>query len=911
MNDPKIIKVNVFASSNLEEVKCVVSDLLLQLNRSFRLQGIEFALADPCDEGTGDMAIALYWKDFGDLPQQKFESAYESLKAGNNPQKIYVFFKESSEGLEEAMQAFKDAFDKKYGHFYCVFEHLDSIKFELATQCLSYLPKNGNEQISINDDGNVELFGEHIANIENLPFAKFNSKRKSLLRQISKGEEEVEELKSESDESPNDEDLQETLRDAIEKLHDLKEELTKYDDLLFTRALYFARESVKEMDERVAKSRELFNKGKMSEANKVFDRQEMKRDEERFKQIKAANDQAFERLIQEYNTAAQVVMLDESLNIKERFVQACEDYENVIRIAHEISYLKEDLGEMMLEYARLLEDFNEFDRAERIYKLTIIIYSKLDNEGTDKYADDIARLFNFLAVLYTKLNRFSEAEGAYKKGLEIVSKLAEKESAYIVRVCQTLTNLSMLHTTLKKFEEAEQEVITALEGMRRINEIAPGLFIKDIAHSLHNLATIYLKLRKFDLAEKALKEAVNIKRDLFKKFPEEYAVDFSFSLNNLAYLHEEIGKLNEAECEYTEVVNTLETLEGRNAISAEALLATALQNLSLVNAKLGKYTDAKQEMDRAIDIYRCLVDNNPNPYKSDLARSLHNRSMILRDIGRLSEAEKDEETSLAYYSELIVNNPDIYLEYYAMGLTSLAEIHVELNQVEKALHEFELGLVYLRKLDKTNPGTYSKKIADTIGDLVNLKRQIGNLDKIEDLMVERISIYESLFDKDSNSCKDELAFSLLDLAYFHFVNKKFDDAEKEWGEGLSILRKIVEQNPCLYDYQACIAISMIKLGDISLACERFNEAEERYLETLAIYRKLAAISPDVYDSDVASILNTLANLHRDINKLEEAESEYEEALCIYKRLSENNPGLYDENISEIKTALFFYQKNKT
>ncbi len=44
----------------------------------------------------------------------------------------------ASASLDEAMRAFKDSFASKYGHFYCHFEHVDSVRSQLATQCLAF-----------------------------------------------------------------------------------------------------------------------------------------------------------------------------------------------------------------------------------------------------------------------------------------------------------------------------------------------------------------------------------------------------------------------------------------------------------------------------------------------------------------------------------------------------------------------------------------------------------------------------------------------------------------------------------------------------------------------------------------------------------------------------------------------------
>ncbi|MDR3193980.1 MAG: tetratricopeptide repeat protein, partial [Tannerella sp.] len=68
-------------------------------------------------------------------------------------------------------------------------------------------------------------------------------------------------------------------------------------------------------------------------------------------------------------------------------------------------------------------------------------------------------------------------------------------------------------------------------------------------------------------------------------------------------------------------------------------------------------------------------------------------------------------------------------------------------------------------------------------------------------------------------------------------------------------------------------------------------------EALEIYRELATANPDAYRPYVANTLNTLANLHSNINQYEQAERKYGEALKIYRELTTANPDAYRPGVA--------------
>ena len=167
----KTVKVHVAAGPEVEDARWTVEDVLELLNRHFRPR-VEFVAAG---QGEGDWTIALYWKDFGEMGRETFEEVYERFKKEKRPV-IHVFFTEPDEGIGEALKAFKEAFAERYGHFYCHFETVDAVRFQLVAQSLSMLPGgSGNERTELAvEDGVVRLGNELVAKMANLSFGSMS-----------------------------------------------------------------------------------------------------------------------------------------------------------------------------------------------------------------------------------------------------------------------------------------------------------------------------------------------------------------------------------------------------------------------------------------------------------------------------------------------------------------------------------------------------------------------------------------------------------------------------------------------------------------------------------------------------------------------------------------------------------------
>ena len=130
----KIIKVFIASSEELRLERLEFTDMIQQLNKALKPRGIEIEPVkwEYLDSSMGadrkqteynnalkecELCLVMYWNRVGEYTVEELTTAWECHKAGDNPKKLYVYFKEPAEGSQE-LREFKASFTTKYGHFY-------------------------------------------------------------------------------------------------------------------------------------------------------------------------------------------------------------------------------------------------------------------------------------------------------------------------------------------------------------------------------------------------------------------------------------------------------------------------------------------------------------------------------------------------------------------------------------------------------------------------------------------------------------------------------------------------------------------------------------------------------------------------------------------------------------------------
>lgn len=272
------IKIFLASSKELELERDKFASLINQLNRIFKRRGLELELViweyldssmskrrkqDEYNEELRQCEICLvvFWNVFGDYTKEEFNIAYEGLCAGNNPKRLYVFFKEPAQTSDD-MLSFKNSFADKYGHFYSVFNNADTLKLNFLLQLEIF--KNDvldiSKFVSV-ENSCVSVDGVSFIDLRNVPFAANNENYTSLQKQIDKQRNRVIRY-------PDDLEEQGELHTLLERRQGMEDDMVNL-------ARKLTEQSVHKMSPRMIEARRLFESGELQAVIKMLDTQDI------------------------------------------------------------------------------------------------------------------------------------------------------------------------------------------------------------------------------------------------------------------------------------------------------------------------------------------------------------------------------------------------------------------------------------------------------------------------------------------------------------------------------------------------------------------------------------------------------------------------------------------------------------
>lgn len=274
----RIIKIFLASSEELKNERVKIADLVENMNMKFKPLGISFQLVkweyisatmNPMTKQEEyneelracEMCLVLWWRKFGMFTKEELDVAFNELCAGNNPQRLFVFFKKC-EKPEEALLRFRDSFNGRYGHYPNFFASADSLNKELLLQILEYLSSILKETCTIGVHGRkLSYDGKAIIDVSGYDFFSNNEEYKLL----TDNERKTERLLSVI--SPEDPEYVEYAGELTE----LKKRIANLEDKLWKMALSFVRLRSQGCPQRLERSRELFYSGNMKGAMAVLD----------------------------------------------------------------------------------------------------------------------------------------------------------------------------------------------------------------------------------------------------------------------------------------------------------------------------------------------------------------------------------------------------------------------------------------------------------------------------------------------------------------------------------------------------------------------------------------------------------------------------------------------------------------
>jgi tetratricopeptide (TPR) repeat protein len=790
----KTIRTFIAVSREFDAIHKGLLELLGQLNREFRPQGVEFIPTRPRESARdADIAIILYGTDYGEMPRQEFDKAYESFKAVQKP-KIYVFFRETEKAVDAAMKAFRDSFADRYGHFYCHFETLDAVRFHVAAQSLAFLP-GGEALHPLRVDGTRVCLGDvPVADLGQLPFAKLNQKRRTLLRQLGRAEDEIAEL---ADGADGDADAEEALREARARCGEIREELKRYEEFLLGAALFFAKGSASEWDERTRRARALFERGQAKEANEAIDLKQLLRQDQQDMLVQNQRDSetfrtARETRIKRLNAfwaKSQLVMADYSLPIAERCAQSFTAMEHAIRIAKEVHYDEKETGGMVFFLATVQASQQRYRESVQWYGEALEIFRTLARKESGAM-EVVGCVLNNLGSLYQKLGNHQAAEAAGKEALDIMRLQAAKYPEHEATVGSALSNLAVLHLWMKKFREAEREHLEALPLLRKWAAKKPGAYEEKLAAALINYGALLRAVSRFPEAEAPLEEALCICRRRKEAEPDNTIVRERLSrvLLNLAALHRFMNRTDAAEREITEATKLARANAEYNAEAYEWQLANTLQEKAALFRQLERTREAERDLEEVLSIYERIRARQPGAASNDYAASLESLGAIRFAGRRLPEAERAYLRALELFREVARADAAAGLPRVAQVLQALGFLHTNMERMAEAEGEMGEASDIYQRLAMDNPGAFAGKWLEALDMRAAFYVKAGMPAKAEGPLQELLAVVEGMAESRPEAFEAKIADILDKLAGLHLSVQKWAQAENEYARSIALRR---------------------------------------------------------------------------------------------------------------------------
>ena len=443
------IKIFLASSEELKEERKELGDFVGHLNHALERIGVSVQLEkwEYLDSSMGEqhkqedyndvlreceMCLVMYWTKFGLYTKTELDTAYNELKAGNNPKKLYVYFKEieGDEKITDELKAFRDSFPTEYGHFENRFRNIDTLKSQFLLQFIEYQGKSlaASSLIEIRD-GKVLLEGKTYVDLTNVPFVGNNEDYNVLVKDIS--------------------DLKETLKylpkdlpiyaEQATKLRDKEEQKEKMESSLWNTALDITRLSNQKCSERLQRAIELFNNGDNRGANAIL--------------------------------------------IEEEICRDAEHNRNLIRLGEEgREGLKINIEELKLKIQTLENEMGEGWR-EKIVDL----YDKVMDYTKDAFGENTEEYINALlnaGDMFSKLGRYSEALTLAESALKLsLSLLGENHQL----TAKSYNNVGLAYGNLGNYDKALEYLLKAL----KIREELLGEKHPDTALSYNNMGVTY------------------------------------------------------------------------------------------------------------------------------------------------------------------------------------------------------------------------------------------------------------------------------------------------------------------------------------------------------------------------------------------------------------------------------------
>ena len=871
------IKIFLASSDELKPEREMMASLANSLNTVLEQQGVHVIVVEweNLDASMGihhkqddyneklrdcEMCLVLYWTKFGMYTKTELDTAYKELQAGNNPRKLYVYFKNGAEPTEE-LKEFRDSFPTRYGHFFTSFENFDTLKAHFLLQFMEY-----QSQVLINTnaieikDGKVVFGGIEYVNLKNVPFAGNNEEYNEIKDEIAELQEDLENL---SPDSPR-------YAKKSEKLQKLQEKLSKMENSLWDTALMITRLSTTKCSERLKRAMDLFTAGDNKGAQAVLNEEEIERDVEHNLHLIQLGEEGKKGLatnIEEYKlkikTLENDIVIDNSnqiINLYQKAVSAARGHIDIC------------------DYTDLLWDFVDFLHYQNLYSMGGELYDECltlirNNASTQSEGEiyNLALCLNSIANFHKNAGEFKKAEKEYLESIEIRKKLVEtNRDSYLPGLARCLEDIAVLKSDLCDHASGLQLIEEAVAYRKEFHDLQKfSNSSEKYAHCLGSYAYILHCINKYDDAINVLTESIDILKQLSNQDGDNLDLKNNIAsyLDNLSILYKDMGNYSLAENMSLDSLKLSKDLYDRRPNAYGPDYACHLLNLGSIYHNSKELEKAILYFSDSLSVFSKMDDLNPGVYKGDMALCYMNRANSYVVLGDYEKSDSDFNFAIELYRLLVTEDEEYYAEYLAICLNNQSRLLNDKCKYDAAIKILLESIDIYRKLSVNYPDAYKPELADALSN-IGMTYNLANygLDA-EKSLLEAIELIDSLKDNETYSLYLAKYYLYLGRTYYHNLNKP--------NEAVKALTKSVQYYKSSNGVDGVNVTHELGLayGDLANACDLKKDktkARLMYLESITVLESIE--NPTLVEqSSLANSYNNLAWFYYEGNNLDEAE----------------------------------------
>jgi tetratricopeptide (TPR) repeat protein len=292
----------------------------------------------------------------------------------------------------------------------------------------------------------------------------------------------------------------------------------------------------------------------------------------------------------------------------------------------------------------------EYETAQQQFEASIVIYRKLSQNKAPDYLFMLAKNLNGLALVHSESRRYDIAQRKLKEGIDILNSLIktkanennENDDKYAFELAKQLNHVAIIYHNSKNYTEAKkyyEDNLTLRRELVKKNNLSEYTYY--LAISLNNIANFHLDIKQYANAKQYFDESLSIQKKLAEENRAAYLPALAEILTSIGSLNAETKHYELSEQQQQESVSIYRELAAQNSFIYTKKLAKSLHNLGYLHYLMGEYDEAEQKYLECVKIGQNLYDQYPKVFKEELVLSLRNLYDLYANKMKLSLKAKD------------------------------------------------------------------------------------------------------------------------------------------------------------------------------------------------------------------------------------------------------------------------------